>query len=162
MFLWRASSGSLATGQNIYKRLKDRNIECLRCGSSPESDKHIFFECPESQEVWKELDISLIIKRKGFCSFKDWFTTVMEEAELVAIALWLIWKSRNEWIFEGASKGAKKICNYSRALLNEFQATQMNKMDSSCYQNQNGSISSWKPPAEDLLKINVDAAFLNG
>lgn len=45
VFVWRACSGILPTGQNLSVRLRKGIISCRWCGCDQESDKHIFFEC---------------------------------------------------------------------------------------------------------------------
>lgn len=48
-----------------------------------------------------------------------------EVTELVVVIAWLIWKRRNEFIFEGTNRGIKQIVSYGQTLIKEFQVAQV-------------------------------------
>lgn len=89
-------------------------------------------------------------------NFKEWFLNTMElegvkEAEIVC---WMLWKSRNEAIFEGKPREVRHICDYSRLFLQEYQT--INKKNP---RRQDVAEQHWTPPKKNYLNFNADAVF---
>lgn len=112
LFLWRLLS--LAIGANT--RLQTRGIsvdpQCRRSSNDQESVNHLFFTCPISVHTWRSNQVTL-----GFSSvFMDELESNMrfifnlqslshlslEQKLTHFLMLWKIWKSRNNFIFNGA------------------------------------------------------------
>lgn len=70
-------------------------------------------------------------------------------------------KSRKEVIFEGSERGAEQICRYSQDLPHEYQSLHTKQEASICCQELGNSNpdNKWKPPPQNYMKMNVDAAF---
>lgn len=60
-FLWRLLSKSLATSNNLKRRLIVQNDQCRRCWSAIETEMHIFFECPYASKIWRASGVSNLI-----------------------------------------------------------------------------------------------------
>ncbi|KAG2286474.1 hypothetical protein Bca52824_046078 [Brassica carinata] len=60
-FLWKASSRSLPKGSNLKRRHVTNQDQCCRCCSSEETEKHILFDCPYAQQIWRASGISNMI-----------------------------------------------------------------------------------------------------
>ncbi|KAL3520032.1 hypothetical protein ACH5RR_018181 [Cinchona calisaya] len=159
IFMWRACSDISPTGYNLRIRLAGDERRCAKCGSLAETDKHIFFERNFAKTVWSELIPANELILSSMSSFKDLFRWIMETkdaqlAELLAVVTWLIWRSRNERIFEGKERDAEQIGRYTLNFLQECR-----NINGRLEGHINVVIKKWAPPTRDLLKINVDGAY---
>jgi hypothetical protein len=95
--------------RNILKRKKQKlegnNYNCPMCSMGREETTfHLFFSCPFSQQCWSHLNINW--------NFNLDFYSMMSNArdqfnsnhfmEIFMVASWLIWKQRNDHIFNRA------------------------------------------------------------
>jgi hypothetical protein len=91
---------------NILRRKKHKlqrnDYRCVLCAAHcEETIFHLFFSCPFNRAYWRHLGINW--------RFDLHFHSMMEEAnaqfhnkffmDIFIIGAWLIWKQRNDWIF---------------------------------------------------------------
>lgn len=156
LFLWRATWDMLPHGANLRKKgIQDVDL-CQRCGAL-ETSAHVLKDCRWSREVWEHAmqpsDIPL------YSSFKEWLGEVMDhknqkEVEFFGVCAWQVWCARNDFVFDQVFI-ASDLC-YKRAydILEEY--SKANAIT-------NGHVNyrenvKWKPPPEQFIKFNVDAA----
>ncbi|XP_027063127.1 uncharacterized protein [Coffea arabica] len=92
-------------------------------------------------------------------SFKDWFDCFLKlrgkkTTALIAVIMWMIWRCRNQKIFEDKDGVAKQVGEFAKAFLHEFWNIHNTKGT-----RRSIEYHKWVAPAEHLLKLNVDGAF---
>ena len=96
IFLWQILEESLPTAENLYKHHIIPSPICNLCGDI-DTNTHCFIKCKMFDEVrknlafihWKDLDFKHLISRAN--------SKIDTTKQL--IALWNMWKARNEAIF---------------------------------------------------------------
>ncbi|XP_057806196.1 uncharacterized protein LOC131021125 [Salvia miltiorrhiza] len=111
---WRLLRNRLPTCDNLEKRrvlLADEDKKCHQCNEHIETASHLFTSCTKTQEIWDEIQ-----KWCGMCTARPPSTTMHWEMfghcgrkkkirkllNMIWIGcVWMLWKKRNEKIFEG-------------------------------------------------------------
>ncbi|KAL4363103.1 hypothetical protein GQ457_04G005480 [Hibiscus cannabinus] len=165
-FLWRVCNNALATYDNLSSRFKKSCPLCKSCELSPESIEHILFLCPYAQALWRASGFNYSPMPEGFPGFSKWW---MEVASLLSTDLsrnhlsfivflcWNLWKSRNEWTFNGLYKNPIAVWLEAKQRAVEFlPATSLINEQLPA----DDSIQmTWNPPNSGIIKINCDASF---
>ncbi|CAH2080111.1 unnamed protein product, partial [Thlaspi arvense] len=91
---------------------------CLLCGSSSESQNHLFFDCPFSNRVWSALLLKLDILNAptSWAQIISWLPAALpqRDAQLGLLLLWQasiyeLWKERNRRLHQGLTLPHYKI-----------------------------------------------------
>ncbi|CAH2033720.1 unnamed protein product [Thlaspi arvense] len=91
---------------------------CLLCGSSSESQNHLFFDCPFSNRVWSALLLKLDILNAptSWAQIISWLPAALpqRDAQLSLLLLWQasiyeLWKERNRRLHQGLTLPHYKI-----------------------------------------------------
>ena len=113
-FHWLASQDRCWTADRLARRGLQHQPRCPLCDQAPETMRHLLLECPFARQTWHEILSWLRMTTAGPShedSLMDWWlqarqnTPTLMRKGLASIALltpWMIWKQRNECIFEGA------------------------------------------------------------
>ncbi|XP_042974763.1 uncharacterized protein LOC122306401 [Carya illinoinensis] len=162
LFLWKALNGILPTRSILFKRRVIDNSTCPMCSREEETDIHVLWDCPAAVDVWGE-DCSPV--RKWGRNFGD-FTTLWSELQskleegklhIVAEVLYGLWRRRNAMVFEGKFKGP---CVLIQQAVRDAEAVTL--AHEKPRENRTRPVETvrtvWKPPSQDYLKVNVDAA----
>ncbi|CAN1339419.1 Putative ribonuclease H protein At1g65750, partial [Linum perenne] len=103
-FLWLAIKDRLLTNLERNRRHLAGNVDCGICPGTHESCIHILRDCPLAKQVCeKTLGIS---RTYSFFSpsREEWWNSNLTNDEAVNFfgnTCWVLWKTRNEHIFEG-------------------------------------------------------------
>ena len=106
IFIWRVLHSAVPCRAVLASKHMKVKTHCPECNMGPDSIKHFLFECPRSKEVWRQLGLIDVVKRR--CTqFKSGEEVVhellsMEETEVqilglpklkevVATAAWYLW-----------------------------------------------------------------------
>ncbi|XP_057775022.1 uncharacterized protein LOC130994001 [Salvia miltiorrhiza] len=111
---WRLLRNRLPTCDNIRKRgvlLAEEDQACQHCNEQDENASHLFTTCTKTQEIWDEIQkwcgISMARPAStamhwemfGHCGKKKKIRKLLNMIWIGCV--WMLWKKRNERIFEG-------------------------------------------------------------
>ncbi|KAL4274015.1 hypothetical protein GQ457_13G001340 [Hibiscus cannabinus] len=159
IFLWKCMNNYLPTSQNLsIKRVTNSSV-CPRCMSHEESLTHVFRDCCYAANLWSMLHLQWPNEVSNAC-FPRWMQWLFEHnrcfsKEFLAISLWALWSARNKFIFEGVSQSTSDLLTFIRAYCFEYQVMST-ILD---HPNPQKEIR-WSPPNPPLVKVNVDAKFV--
>ncbi|CAN1819277.1 Putative ribonuclease H protein At1g65750 [Linum perenne] len=103
-FLWLVAHNRLLTNSEWKRRHMTDNDCCRLCQSSTSTSLHVFRDCLLAKRFWSSF-FPLCNDPSFFAgTIQEWIHKFIEIAEFslqFGVALWLLWKARNEDIFEG-------------------------------------------------------------
>ncbi|KAJ0490856.1 putative RNA-directed DNA polymerase [Helianthus annuus] len=124
---WRAEMERLPTRCALAARsipVNDRT--CIMCGSYDESSEHLLVSCQFAQMVWQNIALWCSIPPIIAFDLKDMLTlhevcTVSGKKKkvlhaVILVAIWSIWKSRNEAVFQQKSPNMTKTLDEIKAM----------------------------------------------
>jgi hypothetical protein len=103
IFAYLLDIDRLSTRVNLFHKGCASSSACAACGA-PETGRHLFFDCPRAAELWAALDVPIPVG-----SFSIWDLQGPSQTSTctwqfgLATVLWSIWKSRNDFIFNGVA-----------------------------------------------------------
>lgn len=112
MFIWKLLNHILTVRVFLRVRLRGIEVSCPICNQREESVEHLFWTCPDIQQIWKDINlwwnlsfyfipqmnnlVPVLLNKEIKSKHREvWMTVVM-------LAWWNIWKVRNAIIFQGA------------------------------------------------------------
>ncbi|OMO87944.1 reverse transcriptase [Corchorus capsularis] len=138
------------------------------CKEKVETVKHLLLLCPWTTPVWFEGCASMRIDRGAITNFADWWMNCFEDTRLneedlmslaarAAFITWYIWKGRNEVHFNGKEPDAKGTLIRAEKAWQEYHSA--NSTEKKKILTRTQKREPWSPPANDIIKINVDGAY---
>ncbi|KAH9709496.1 putative reverse transcriptase/RNA-dependent DNA polymerase [Citrus sinensis] len=162
IFMWRALKNILPTAENLWKRRSLQEPICQRCKLQVETVSHVLIECKAARKIW---DLAPLIVQPSKDHNQDFFSAIQEmwsrsstaEAELMIVYCWVIWSARNKFIFEGKKSDSRFLAAKADSVLKAYQ--RVSKPGNVHGAKDRGiDQQKWKPPSQNVLKLNVDAA----
>lgn len=155
----------------VALRLKTRGVNidprCQIYGEEGESIEHILFLCPLARQVWALSNLpspvdgffshSLYHNIHYVLSLKKNLSIPLESRRMVPWILWLLWKNRNNLLFEGMVYLVKDMLDKIKASSDEwFHAQEIEIGEEKKEQDVLDGIKKlWRPPPKPWLKCNV-------
>ncbi|CAN1824667.1 Putative ribonuclease H protein At1g65750 [Linum perenne] len=161
-FLWLAGHGRLLTNAERVRRHMASDASCSRCVHGSESLSHTLWDCAFASEVRSLLGFDNH-NPNWSVDFPVWLKRGIggEQALLVGITLWYLWKSRNEFIFaakrESAETVARRCSNWKVQV--EHAMARDSRLQSGQARRTEAQIS-WEPGPIDWATVNVDGSVL--
>ncbi|XP_013617184.1 PREDICTED: uncharacterized protein LOC106323642 [Brassica oleracea var. oleracea] len=131
-FLWKLKTNALAVGETLLRRGITTDGKCKRCGEM-KSTFHVMFSCPTAKKVWS-LSPALLVPTIANCqSMSDLLHRCTRMTNLPPVGLssplypwimWVLWTSRNQFLFEDKSFSEAEIILKAVMLAKEWQAAQ--------------------------------------
>ncbi|XP_065633239.1 uncharacterized protein LOC136069073 [Quercus suber] len=124
-FIWRACTDSLSTCTKLFERKVLHSFSCVLCNEKAETCDHLFLECSFAQAVW--LQSPLLNGYRFYLKMK--FVDAMNAAltklsavvfDTLCIACWMIWKCRNEVVFNNKASSYHGLWNRADLYRMEF------------------------------------------
>jgi len=164
VFLWSTCQNALATKLNLYQRHIIPHPNCYLCNNSePESLEHLFFFCPWTTAIWNHEDIRVSISPTSVSRFDAWVVDRISlpqaspNLEAIVHILWEIWRHRNNAVFHQLPMDPLLVVSDALSQSTIFKILQPLPKK---IQNAQASLEQrWNPPAEGLIKCNIDGAF---
>lgn len=150
----------------MFKKKIATSPLCPICNSSQETLEHMFLICQWTRPLWFALNICATPTGYGISNMAVWISQTLGNIfpnvdSWIFYALWLIWKARNDFVFNGMNPNHMYLLYQTLNLCSEFLLSLENTVRESGGPSLN--ISSfpkvWRPPTSPFLKINCDAAF---
>ncbi|MBA0575740.1 hypothetical protein Golob_027637, partial [Gossypium lobatum] len=135
------------------------DAHCPRCYQEEEDSNHVFRGCPTTTEVWRLLKFSWILNN-NLDSVWNWLTWVFsqwtnEQCRLFCCGLWIIWTSRNRFIYENKYTTSRDISFKISDFILELRGVEEKKLNLA---------ASGGPKFEERrtsVEVYFDAAFDN-
>lgn len=164
MFPWRLLNNGIAVGNRLSKFWKDVNTDCRLCNGATETLEHLFLYCPVSQNFLFAFPLDFRTDERLNLTVAHYIKTWLLEGgdlakfKLGACLFWVIWKTRNEVIFNKGKIQLEKMLQetaywhslYNPDMDNSILPTEQDILDSAAV--------VWSPPPQPKMKINFDGA----
>lgn len=121
--LWLGLKGRLSTKDRLV--FLENDPSCTLCNSSPESKRHLFFECMVTKNIWTSIRIWIGLRREmsSLESGVKWLkkegrgSSWLPKARRIAFAstVYHIWTARNKSVFEGLRPSVPGIVHQIKA-----------------------------------------------
>ncbi|CAN1851753.1 Putative ribonuclease H protein At1g65750 [Linum perenne] len=165
-FLWLAVHNRLLTNSERRRRHLCNEDICSRCRTDTEDALHVLRDCPLAKSTWKLL-IPAVDHQSFFTgSLLEWFIRELnspDRGQLVGITAWLIWKARNESIFDNVSVTSDQLClrvlSWIAGVRETMRAHSLSL--SEVEERRSETLISWTPPPDDSVSINTDGSVLH-
>ncbi|XP_071739035.1 uncharacterized protein [Rutidosis leptorrhynchoides] len=131
IFIWRTQIGRLPVKIELDKRGIDlHSVRCDLCDEDLESVMHCLIDCSFAKDIWSRVfswwdfgafssaNVTDMIRDKGPISMSSFGCKVWQDTKW--ITLYLIWKNRNNVVFQGKSGTAPVALNEIQNLTFEW------------------------------------------
>jgi ribonuclease HI len=126
---------------------------------------HVLFNCVESLQAVQYAGLEHVVRTRiqRFNNAKDLLLDVCATenattAGQFAVVVWMIWRNRNNSIWNNEKESGRGIGMKARQFWLEWNSVQQLQHNNGAAVQQN-SQSSWQPPPPNWFKCNVDAGF---
>lgn len=109
LLLWKVMANAILTKDKLLRMNITQDDTCVLCGSLPESNTHIFFNCTYVYWIWSMLLADLCFHRPSSNSHSEWFSIYKHTRWKTVNALILlallkrlvaaVWAERNQRVF---------------------------------------------------------------
>lgn len=131
-------------------------MHCCFCPQSLENEWHVFIDCDKAKEIWKATNFWHHIQptldtTEGFNQLQS------HEQHQLAVILWIIWRNRNNKIWNNAEPNANISVSQGLQFSVEWLSVRANQHQQ--IHHSSHQITSWIPPAAGFFKCNFDVAI---
>lgn len=156
--VWRACLDSLPTRLNLRKRKVMIEEVCVVCGGQVESTEHVLRDCTVAKAVWFRGLGLRVDGGHGVC-LMNWLANLQFQGsatgfDLCLMLIWLLWKNRNEILWNIAMLPPLEIVLRTEGWMHEFH-----KWHKSMVRMANWEIQKWMRLVEGWVKCNFDGAW---
>ncbi|KAE8776084.1 Threonine dehydratase [Hordeum vulgare] len=161
MFAWRQKHESLTFRLNLKERsVPVENTKCLFCGRDDEDSGHLFIKCKNAKAVWRELELEPeqrdLQEIPSVHHALDYIWSLSERKRMHILTFWWLWWSNRNKLREGElPESAEAVARRTQA--NVMQYEQIYSLPKAGQTPQR-----WRPPPDDMIKINADGSFIPG
>lgn len=170
IFLWKALSDALSVNDGLRSRGMKIDPRCQRCGNEGESINHVLFTCHFARRVWAQSGFPFPSRGFENRSLLENFNyllnppTSLKVPEEIALLfpwiLWVLWKNRNSFIFEGKDFSAEDTVRKAMEDSKEwFDAQKMEQSVRDTFKISNESPVRWEAPRRGFHKCNVGLSW---
>ncbi|GJW01571.1 RNA-directed DNA polymerase, eukaryota, reverse transcriptase zinc-binding domain protein [Tanacetum coccineum] len=119
--VWLAMHKRLATQDRIMAWNKNTNLKCPLCSKESDSHEHLFFKCPYSEGIWRNVTTKMGKRNwdnvwekvactiaKGGC--KSNIKSVLDRMEF-STTIYFVWNERNKRIFTQEQRNCQDLLN---------------------------------------------------
>ncbi|XP_026377561.1 uncharacterized protein LOC113271854 [Papaver somniferum] len=167
LFIWKCLKGIVPALFKISHYKTGIDTFCPHCGSHNETLEHLLYDCTYASSVWMDMNVNVSNLQTHHISVStwiiSWFTSFQAAHNdqynnwllILMNTAWQIWKNRCDKLFRNESPNKWITLSNIRWVIRQCENEQ----------GQNKQVrpknNNWKPPANNQLKINIDASFDN-
>lgn len=113
----------------FYAKLFEKKISpsfsCLWCEEEPDTCDHVLWRCEFAQRVWGACSVPIpegVDIRPTFMGFMECCLKALDtpDVEIIFTIAWMLWKARNELMWDGSPSNVANICCRAFVLAIEF------------------------------------------
>lgn len=149
------------------------DTRCQRCGLEGESTNHVIFTCVVARQTWALSNFPN--PENGFDKasvYENLHTVVVTSkrrdmpSEIVRAwpwIVWMLWKNRNNFIFEGLAFQALQTLEKIKEDMNQWFMAQQCERVNTVSESTDGRVTKvkWSPPLRFWLKCNLGSVWNN-
>ncbi|CAN1177039.1 Putative ribonuclease H protein At1g65750 [Linum perenne] len=164
-FLWVAIHNRLMTNAERHRRHITNNDGCGLCVDEAETTDHLLRGCPMAKQVWCRV-LSITSSDVFFSmDIEDWWKRFLNDKEvsiIFGITCWLLWKTRNERIFEGKRTSVGGIVEQGKFWLNTTTDAYKRVADLKLSNDQRKAVKaiSWNAAPGPGCTLNTDGSVI--
>ncbi|CAN1194412.1 Putative ribonuclease H protein At1g65750 [Linum perenne] len=162
-FLWTAVHNRLLTNTERERRHLTSSADCGLCVNTPESLDHILRHCPLAGQVWaRTMPPAKLVDFFSLDPGEWWKRHIGDESlsSVFGFTCWLLWKARNERIFEGKNVSVHGILGQGRYWLNASSSAYQSVAALKRPQGKEGTTAQicWAPAQGPAFTLNTDGS----
>ncbi|CAN1142695.1 Putative ribonuclease H protein At1g65750 [Linum perenne] len=164
-FLWLVGHNRLLTNEERRKRHMTNEGGCRLCPSIAKDSLHVLRDCKAAKTFWKEF-----LPQAADASFfsgnlRNWLLNTICDTELslpCGIAMWLLWKARNEDTFEGKSVTSAQLRLRVHSWIAGVRETMKSSSQilSEVVGRRRDTLVRWIPAPDEWITINTDGSVI--
>lgn len=120
LFSWLVFSNRNLSWEVLQRKGWTGPGRCVMCCQAPETNIHMFFQCPASAKIWYELSLTYGFPHQIFSpvqvAFKWWSEQVPAWRSIFILTCWFLWKWRNARIFQESNTPIDSVLVFIAAL----------------------------------------------
>ncbi|CAN1188831.1 Putative ribonuclease H protein At1g65750 [Linum perenne] len=162
-FIWLVFHNRILTNEERNRRHLTNQVVCPRCSIHSESLSHVIRDCCFALQVWENVLPNLITDGDSSLDFKQWWREKLADdtsSISVGVTAWVIWKARNNLIFEGIKDSVDAIANKCRywinLILTSWKANQLGREAPGLA--RQALLVAWRPGDEGWSTLNTDGS----
>ncbi|XP_031105595.1 uncharacterized protein LOC116010359 [Ipomoea triloba] len=168
LFLWLTRHERIMTNSLRATKGMTEDTNCWLCRDEEENTEHVLRKCPAADAIWSRLLPSLYWQTRNL-SFTDWLDRGIagkgnqrrpdNENILFAVAVWWIWKWRNDAIFNNCTQPLRSKMEWIKSQTQEIYTTlSKGKSQIVTLNAYKWEELRWSKPPEEMTKINFDGS----
>ncbi|XP_056843138.1 uncharacterized protein LOC130495690 [Raphanus sativus] len=170
-FLWKALSNALGVADECIARGMKVDPRCPKCGEEGESINHVLFTCPAARLVWANSGFPFLQRGFEHCSLYTNVSYLISKGKDQQVSkeigrsfpwiLWMLWKNKNAFIFEGKHNDADEtVAKCLEDSKRWFDVLETAKRDGSETKRRGGDSRVWKAPERGVVKCNIGISWI--
>ncbi|XP_018463849.2 uncharacterized protein LOC108835040 [Raphanus sativus] len=170
-FMWKALSNALGVAEECLARRMKVDPRCQKCGEEGESINHVLFTCPAARVVWANSGVPFPPRSFKNRSLYENFSYLMavgqdkripkEVGRVFPWILWMLWKNKNAFTFEGKDYEAEETVLKCREEARRwFETQEISKKEVSEKAIKARKNVVWKAPGVGRVKCNIGLSWI--
>uniref|UniRef100_A0A2N9I6M1 CCHC-type domain-containing protein n=1 Tax=Fagus sylvatica TaxID=28930 RepID=A0A2N9I6M1_FAGSY len=159
-FIWRACRNILPSKTKLFEKKISSSFSCPWCEEEPETCDHVLWQCEFEQKVWSACPVSLPRGMDIRLSFLEIMECCLKglkspEVEIIFNTAWMLWRARNELLWEETQCTVDDICCRGVTVAMEFLENRMGNGDKFHQPQVVKQPTRWSPPANGSYKVTI-------
>ena len=159
-FVWRVCRNILPTKTKLFERKLTSSYSCTWCMEEPETVDHVLWHCEFARKVWNACPIALPYLNVLGSSLLDFLATCLRElsspeVEIVFATAWVLWRARNEVVWDGKVVKVDDICSRAVTIAMDSVSLRVAQVGPAIPVADSEVFHRWWPSEQGIYKVNV-------